>query len=171
MKYERLQATLDRSLATASMTERRVLRIIATLAAALAVGLPIVQFIEIDRLLNPNEPSLWGVIISYTSFWVRVRIGVALTVSSIAIWPFRSKPFLVATLAMAWAMAEYLLWLSWSIRVKESLGIGRLPEPSVGGLYTANWLDLIVPIFALVIVAWILKIFASLRASSARLSE
>lgn len=159
--YTRLRTRLEQRLAD-SLTEKRAVRIIATSAAMLAVALPILQLIEINRLLDPSEPSLWGVIISYTSFWLRVRIGAALAVNAVAIWPFKPKGFFVSTLAMSWAVVEYVLWLSWSLRVKESLGIGRLPESSTFGLYTANLLDVIVLGFALLVFSWIVKKLASI---------
>lgn len=141
MDYSRLQKTLTSHLATISDVERRCVRILATVAALSAIALPILQFVEVNLLLSPGEGSEWGVIVSYTSFWLRVRISAALAVTSAGIWPFRGRGFLVSVVSMAWVVVEYALWFTWSLRVRESLGIGHLPEPNAADLYAATWFD------------------------------
>jgi len=157
MNRKRLQAGLARRLAAVSHAERNCVITISTLAAGLAIVLPIIQIIEINNLLSPQEGFTWGVIVSYASFWLRVRIALALIINSIGIWPFRAKSILVSAFAIAWVVAEYTLWLSWSIRVREGLGVGRLPEPSAAGFYGAIWLDIVVLILAIVVLGWMIK--------------
>lgn len=167
MDYGRLQKTLTSHLATISDIERRCVRILGTVAALSAIALPILQFLEINRLTSPGEGSEWGVIVSYTSFWLRVRIAAALAVTSVGIWPFRGKAFLASLVSIAWVVVEYALWFTWSLRVRESLGIGHLPEPNAVGFYAATWFDILVLLFALTIAVWIAKILSTSLKSSA----
>jgi hypothetical protein len=160
MRYARFHTNIEGKLIGRPITERTILRLISILAAALALALAIIQFIEIDRVLDQHEYSLWGVTISYTTLWLRIRIAVAHAINSTVIWPFKPKSFLISALTMLWVIIEYVLWFNWSFRVRESLGTGHLPEPSAAGLYAAIWPDLIVLLLTLVIVVWIVKIAA-----------
>jgi hypothetical protein len=171
MDFGRLQKTLTSHLAAISDIERRCVRILAIVAALSAIALPVLQFLEINRLLSPGEGSEWGVIVSYTSFWLRVRISAALAVTSAGIWPFRGKSFLVSVVSMAWVVVEYALWLTWSLRVRESVGTGKMPEPNAAGLYAATWFDILVLLFSLTMAVWIAKILSTSLKSSAFSNE
>ena len=172
MSYREFNLKLTKSLISTSRSERNLVRSVALIAGALATVLPVVEYTETKRLLDSIEYSLWGVIVNYTSFWLRSRIAIALIVNLVSIWSLSAKGFLISTLSLLWVSIEYALWLNWSFRVEENLGIGHLPEPSLAGFYGAIWLDIGVLVLIIPLVAWAVKIFvSSFRSSSGERSS
>ena len=95
-----------------------------------------------------------------TDFGLRLRVAVALIVSLVCICRFRPKGFLVSVGALLWVVAEYTLWLIWSLRFKETLGVGHLPDPQIAGLYKAIPWDMVVLGLTLMLLAWAIKTLA-----------
>lgn len=166
MDFPKLNAKLITVLSSLSRTERRFIRVVAILAAVVSTALVTLQYIELTQL-RPVEVQSWGMT-SYdlTDFWLRLRIAVALVVNLVCIYRFRPKGFLVSALALLWVVIEFILWFESSLRLKEALDIGHLPEPSILGFYNAVWWDLVVLCSTMMLLAWAIKTLVLILRSS-----
>lgn len=163
MDFTKLNERLTAVLGSLSRTERRFIRAVAILAAALSTALVTLQYIELTQL-SLVEAQSWGMT-SYalTDFWLRLRTALALIVNLVCIYRFRPKGFLGSAMPLFWVIIEYILWFRWSLRLKEALDIGRLPEPSILGFYHAVSWDMAVLGLTILLVAWTVRSFWSAR--------
>lgn len=157
MDFTKLNAKLTAVLSSTSRTERHFIRAVAILAALLSTTLVTIQYIGISQL-RPVELQSWGMT-SYdlTDFWLRLRVAVALIANLVFIFRFRPRGFLVSTGALLWVVAEYTLWFIWSLRFKEALGTGHLPEPEIAGFYKAVLWDMVILGSTTMLLAWTIK--------------
>jgi len=166
--YRDVFVEFDKGLSSISWSERTFVRAIAIVAAALSIVAAIGESLHVYRLLD-SAGSPWSVAINYAVVWRRYWISAGLTVSLVAIWPFKAKRYILAALALAFVTIQYLSWFKESIRVKEYyniLGVNHIPEPSVASLYGATWWDILALGSYLLLFAFVAKTILTISISS-----
>lgn len=151
-------AKLTAALDSRSWIEKSTVRGIFVIASALAVYSAWETYLGIRWLENLPDGGLWGITISYSMLWLRVRIATALAVNSLLVWGFKAKALMSGVLPLLWVAGEGVLWFVWSLRLRNSLGIGRLPESSVPGLYRSEWPDAAVLALTFALMLWAAKV-------------
>lgn len=154
---------LSQVLFTISYHERKLIRLIAILASVGSAMLVILQYGAIRRLLDQAASDSFGLMsISYTDFFLRLRIACALFFNLIGMWWFRARLFLLSCVALAWVVLEYSLWFIWSFRVKATTGLILLPHNEFFGLYRGNIGDVIVLFLSLLLLTWAIKVLIAM---------
>ena len=153
---------LSQELSTISSGEQALIKVTAALVTILSTALVVLQYLATKRLLDQAASDSFGLMsISYTDFFLRLRITCAHAFNLIGMWHFKARSFLLSCLALTWVAIEYGLWFMWSFRVKATSGLRLLPHDEFFGLYRGNIGDAITLTFSVLLMAWVVKILST----------
>jgi len=119
-----------------------------------------------SQMVLAQEPSMSGrftIIIDPNIGFLKMKlfIGIALIIATIALWFRKILGFIVSALALTWLGFEYVIWWIESSKMvtnSEALDFSKVPHKLY--LYSASWWDIWVFGVAIVILAWELTILS-----------
>lgn len=130
----------------------------AMVAAGLATVVHLVWFLTSFAALDRRIAAAKMVIIDWdpSILMMQIRIGLVLLVSVAALWSRRVVGLFLSALAFAWAIAEYIAWRAWSIRIKANAGIEVLPGRVANALnlYGATPWNALVLVLVIIVFLW-----------------
>lgn len=165
--YGILSKKIDQHLSAIPDTEKNVARFFSILAAVLIIGIVSVELSKV--FFRPSYPDSSdgrvSVLFDFSFVFRKLRIGLALVINLIDIWPFKMKRYFISTLSLVWAVIEYALWFKYSLFLKangEALGLSGLPEPNTLGFYPATLWDALALVLVIALFIWNMKLYLSI---------